>query len=822
MRSTLRSFLLLLALATTWQGASLANAATTARNLEVAVVVDNALYVALGSSEPAAQAFANEVMSGLLPITGPDLSIRVQTVSVVVRTGADGWTATTTSGGETSSTSLLSNFTTWAAANLSTPYDVPVLLSGRNFDGSTIGLAGVGVACAGPSRSSAIVQATFATPYVTTVVAHELGHTLGMGHDGSGSSNNCPSSGFIMAAVGCSNCGSLPTHYSTCSVTEFAKWFSLANACLLDDVPSCGNGVRQMGEQCDSGADWSTDACCTPWWSADGCQLEPGCGCAVSDGCCTAGTPDAAGTACRPATSVCDVAEQCDGTSSFCPPDLHGAIGTPCGTDGACGPGGTCASPYAQCLTMPSLGYQVTILGACPAFTTCSMLACTVTSTGGCTTFTLSATTSVAPAPGTPCGDGMVCDGAACVPAASVDECPYDDNKTAEGICGCGVPDIDTDEDGLADCVDRCPQADADPSCALCQVNTDCDDNDPSTIDTCDPQGTCVHETDRCAGVSCNDGNVCTTDSCTPTTGACVYTNNTAPCDDSTVCNGREVCGGGTCQPGTPLNCNDNNGCTDDACHAQTGCVNAPAPTTTSCTGISNSGTCDGADFCDGSGHCVDGYLSASTACRPSTGECDPAEFCSGIGASCPVDTGNSCGFRDNSQITPGNTTCQQYVSSTSADLDTVQYLRKGNTSPVSSTSPGVLSLYDGVHLGSLGSIGVVENNPAPTWKRRLPVQSATNGRPQVVIYDRNCNVVYNWSNNQTYSATLELGSGTTLGNVKINNVPAGDYIVSVKYNADVAGCTSSDCPNPGTAYSFVVTVGGAASGSDSVTYTKK
>ncbi len=38
----------------------------------------------------------------------------------------------------------------------------------------------------------------------------------------------------------------------------------------------------------------------------------------------------------------------------------------------------------------------------------------------------------------------------------SNDACPSDANKTNPGICGCGVPDTDTDRDGTADCQDSC------------------------------------------------------------------------------------------------------------------------------------------------------------------------------------------------------------------------------------------------------------------------------------------------------------------------------------------------------------------------------
>ncbi|MBI3757895.1 MAG: thrombospondin type 3 repeat-containing protein [Deltaproteobacteria bacterium] len=38
-----------------------------------------------------------------------------------------------------------------------------------------------------------------------------------------------------------------------------------------------------------------------------------------------------------------------------------------------------------------------------------------------------------------------------------LDGCPADPKKTTAGICGCGVPDTDTDGDGIADCKDNCP-----------------------------------------------------------------------------------------------------------------------------------------------------------------------------------------------------------------------------------------------------------------------------------------------------------------------------------------------------------------------------
>jgi len=69
------------------------------------------------------------------------------------------------------------------------------------------------------------------------------------------------------------------------------------------------------------------------------------------------------------------------------------------------------------------------------------------------------------------------------------DECPSDPDKTNPGICGCGVPDTDTDHDDTPDCNDRCPD---DPSkldpgaCGCGKVDTDSDgDGAADCVDGC-------------------------------------------------------------------------------------------------------------------------------------------------------------------------------------------------------------------------------------------------------------------------------------------------------------------------------------------------
>lgn len=78
------------------------------------------------------------------------------------------------------------------------------------------------------------------------------------------------------------------------------------------------------------------------------------------------------------------------------------------------------------------------------------------------------------------------------------DECPDDPAKSAEGTCGCGVPDTDRDSDGVPDCIDACPDdpAKSDPGvcgCGVADVDSDgdavfdCEDDCPDDPDRMSP-----------------------------------------------------------------------------------------------------------------------------------------------------------------------------------------------------------------------------------------------------------------------------------------------------------------------------------------------
>jgi cysteine-rich repeat protein len=77
-------------------------------------------------------------------------------------------------------------------------------------------------------------------------------------------------------------------------------------------------------------------------------------------------------------------------------------------------------------------------------------------------------------------------------------------------------------------------------------------------------------------GEDCDDGNNDPGDCCAAD---CSFDAATTPCLDGNVCNGDEECdGAGVCLPGTPLECDDGDLCTQDLCHPIDGCQATEGP----------------------------------------------------------------------------------------------------------------------------------------------------------------------------------------------------------------------------------------------------
>lgn len=209
-----------------------------------------------------------------------------------------------------------------------------------------------------------------------------------------------------------------------------------------------------------------------------------------------------------------------------------------------------------------------------------------------------------------------------------------------------------------------------DNACEVCSVIVDTLTWSPNDAGTCD-DGTACTSNDRCQdGVClgdatvCSDGNDCTDDSCDDATGECVYANNTAPCVSATPCNAA-ICDAGACvQTSDIKDCDDGNVCTDDSCDDALGCVNAANSATCddgnacttgdTCAAGNCAGTatdCDDGDICTvdscspTDGNCVHNDLSSQcTDDNPCTDEsCDPTQGCVFPFNTDPCDDNNAC-----------------------------------------------------------------------------------------------------------------------------------------------------------------------------------
>lgn len=100
---------------------------------------------------------------------------------------------------------------------------------------------------------------------------------------------------------------------------------------------------------------------------------------------------------------------------------------------------------------------------------------------------------------GTP--SGVDCEGDADgdgVDGSCGDQCPDDPDKLLPGFCGCGLADIDSDQDGTPDCIDGCPDDPdkTDPGVCGCGVSDIDSDGDtvPDCIDVCPGRDDLVDE----------------------------------------------------------------------------------------------------------------------------------------------------------------------------------------------------------------------------------------------------------------------------------------------------------------------------------------
>ncbi|KAJ8264449.1 hypothetical protein GJAV_G00149290 [Gymnothorax javanicus] len=249
-----------------------------------------------------------------------------------------------------SAPTVLRSFVKWRRKSLlpRIRHDVAQLIVGRtsSYSGGVLGMAFVGTVCSAGSSGGISVYGADDLPLISAVVAHELGHNLGMNHDDS----DCRCDGRCIMAPAAGKA----TQFSSCSGDDFERLVFRGGGTCLKNQPSpsdivtvadCGNGLLEEGEQCDCGKpEECKDVCC----DAATCKFTEGSACAQG-GCCKDCQIQVAGTECRRSVDTCDLAEYCNGDSAFCPEDYHIMDGIPCANNAAYCYDGRCQTYDFQC-----------------------------------------------------------------------------------------------------------------------------------------------------------------------------------------------------------------------------------------------------------------------------------------------------------------------------------------------------------------------------------------------------------------------------------------------------------------------------------------
>lgn len=311
--------------------------------VELLLVVDNERFNFMNRNDTA-------VREEMVHLANFIDSIYIQLNVRVVLVGLEIWTQQNPISTEGGAGEVLSRFTQWREKELvpRRRHDSAQLILKKSF-GATAGMAFVSTVC---SRSHGGGINAFPNNNVASfasIVAHELGHNLGMNHD-DGRECSCPTQACIMnsGATGSRN-------FSSCSADDFEKMIlAVGGSCLLNvprpdesySAPYCGNGLVDFGEECDCGSqkECESDPCC----EFGSCRLRSGAECAFGE-CCKHCRFLPGGTVCRKSSDQCDLPEFCNGSSPLCQSDVFVQNGQPCKNGEAYCYNGKCQTYDGQC-----------------------------------------------------------------------------------------------------------------------------------------------------------------------------------------------------------------------------------------------------------------------------------------------------------------------------------------------------------------------------------------------------------------------------------------------------------------------------------------
>ncbi|XP_030740525.1 disintegrin and metalloproteinase domain-containing protein 9 [Echinops telfairi] len=265
------------------------------RYVELFIVVDKEKYDAMGRNQTA-------VREEMIRLSNYLDSMYIMLNIRIVLVGLEIWTNGNLINMVGGAGDVLGNFVNWREKFLimRRRHDSAQLILKKGF-GGTAGMAFVGTVCSRSHAGGINVFGQITVETFASIVAHELGHNLGMNHD---DGRQCI-------------CG--------------------AKSCIMN---SGASGSRNFS----SCSECELDPCC----EAKTCKLRSGSECAYGD-CCKKCLFLPGGTVCRGKNNECDVPEYCNGSSQFCQPDVFIQNGFPCQNNKAYCYNGMCQYYDAQC-----------------------------------------------------------------------------------------------------------------------------------------------------------------------------------------------------------------------------------------------------------------------------------------------------------------------------------------------------------------------------------------------------------------------------------------------------------------------------------------
>ncbi|XP_033087653.1 disintegrin and metalloproteinase domain-containing protein 32 isoform X5 [Trachypithecus francoisi] len=296
--------------------------------LEMHIVVDKALYDYWGSDSMI-------VTNKVIEIVGLANSMFTQFKVTIVLSSLEVWSHENKISTVGEADELLQRFLEWKQSYLNLrPHDIAYLLIYRDYP-DYVGATFPGKMCITRySAGVALYPKEITLEAFSVIVTQMLALSLGISYDDP-KKCRCSESICIMNPEALQSNG--VKTFSSCSLRSFQNFISNVGAKCLQNKPQmqkkspkpvCGNGRLEGSEICDCG----TEAQCGPASCCDfrTCVLKDGAKC-YRGSCCRDCQILQSGVECRPkAHPECDIAENCNGSSPECGPDITLFNGLPC------------------------------------------------------------------------------------------------------------------------------------------------------------------------------------------------------------------------------------------------------------------------------------------------------------------------------------------------------------------------------------------------------------------------------------------------------------------------------------------------------------